>query len=136
MGRPRRRGRDKGRDRSTRKRRAGGLRGAGPPGSGASRGGSRRGVTITSVGPTGTIRSPTPTVRATVQHSETTLTRSDIHVYLDGEEVTNYNYQRSTGSLSFRVRRGLSEDAHTVEIEASAGEGTKTARKRWTFSVQ
>jgi hypothetical protein len=136
MGRPRRRGRDKGRDRSTRKRRAGGLRGAGPPGSGASRGGSRRGVTITSVGPTGTIRSPTPTVRATVQHSETTLSRSDTHVYLDGEEVTNYNYQRSTGSLSFRVRRGLSEDAHTVEIEASVGEGTKTARKRWTFSVQ
>ena len=136
MGRPRRRDRDKGRDRSTRKRRAGGLRGAGPPGSGASRGGSRRGVTITSVGPTGTIRSSNPTVRATVQHSETTLSRSDIHVYLDGEEVTNYNYQRSTGSLSFRVRRGLSEDAHTVEIEASTGEGTKTARKRWTFSVQ
>ena len=135
MGRPRRRDRDKGRGGSTRKRRAGGLRGAGPPGSGASRGGSRRGVTITSTGPTGTIRSSNPTVRATVQHSESTLRRSDIHVYLDGEEVTRYNYQRTTGRLSFRAR-GLSEDAHTVEIEASAGEGTKTARKSWTFSVQ
>jgi hypothetical protein len=137
MGRPRRRRSTGSTDRSTQRRRAGGRRGAKRAGGlrGAGPGGSRRRLTITSVSPTGTISSSGPTVRAMVKDSETTLSKSDIHVYLDGEEMRGFQYQRSTGRLSFSTR-GLSSDAHTVEIEASAAEDTKTTRKSWSFSVQ
>jgi len=70
-----------------------------------------------------------------VKDNESTLTKSDIHVYLDGEEIRGFQYQRSTGRLSFSTR-GLSSDAHTVEIEASAADQNKTARKSWSFAVQ
>ena len=109
-------------------KRAGGLRGVGP-------GGSKGRVQISSVAPTGTIISSSPRVRAVVTDNETTLSKSDISVYLDGEEIRGFSYQRSTGNLSFTAR-GLSQDTHTVEIEASAGEGSKTARKSWTFAVE
>ena len=109
-------------------RRAGGLRGVGP-------GGSRGRLTITSVGPTGTISSSSPTVQAMVKDNEATLTKSDISVYLDGEEVRGFQYQRSTGRLSFSTRV-LSSGAHTVEIQASAADDSRTARKSWSFAVQ
>jgi len=70
-----------------------------------------------------------------VQDSEATLSNSDIHVYLDGQEIRGFQYQRSTGRLSFSTR-GLSSDAHTVEIEASTPEQTRTARKNWSFAVR
>lgn|SRR5215211_232819 len=109
-------------------RRAGGLRGVGPNA-------ARTRLTITDVSPTGTISSSSPTVRAMVQDSEATLSNSDIHVYLDGQEIRGFQYQRSTGRLSFSTR-GLSSDAHTVEIEASTPEQTRTARKNWSFAVR
>ncbi len=114
--------------RRRRQRRAGsGSRGS------ASRRRASGGVTITQVGPTGNISGYRPTVQATVKDSETTLSKSDIHVSLDGEEMTGFTYQRSTGSLSFTPRK-LSSGPHTVEIVADA-EGSKTARKSWTFVV-
>lgn len=102
-------------------------------GSASRRRGGSRGVTITEVGPTGNISGYRPMVQATVKDSETTLSKSDIHVSLDGEEITGFSYQRSTGGLSFTPRK-LSSGTHTVEIEADA-EGSKTARKSWTFVV-
>jgi hypothetical protein len=133
MGRRRRRDND----RSTQKRRAGGRRGAKRAGGlrGVGPGAARTRVTITEVSPTGTISSSSPTVKAMVKDSEATLSNSDIHVYLDGEEIRGYQYQRSTGRLSFSTR-GLSSDAHTVEIEASTPEQTRTARKNWSFAVR
>jgi hypothetical protein len=122
MGRRRRAGGRRG------SKRAGGLRGVGP-------GGSKGRVKITSVGPTGTISSSSPRVQAVVTDNETTLSKSDIFVSLDGEEIRGFSYQRSTGKLSFTAR-GLSKDVHTVEIEASADDMNKTARKSWTFAVQ
>jgi hypothetical protein len=109
-------------------RRAGGLRGVGPNA-------ARTRVTITDVSPTGTVSGSSPTVRAMVKDSEATLSKSDIRVHLDGEEVRGFQYQRSTGRLSFSTR-GLSSDAHTVEIEASTPEQTRTARKSWSFAVR
>ena len=109
-------------------KRAGGLRGVGP-------GGSKGRVKISSVGPTGTISSSSPRVRAVVTDNETTLSKSDISVYLDGEEVRGFQYQRSTGRLSFSTRV-LSSGAHTVEIQASAADDSRTARKSWSFAVQ
>jgi len=105
--------------------------------SGARRGptrGGRRGVTITSVSPVGNIGGARPTVQATVTDSATTLSKNDILVYLDGEAVRAFQYRRSTGNLSFTPRK-LSSGAHTVEIEAGSAEGSKNARKSWSFVV-
>jgi hypothetical protein len=133
MGRRRRRDTD----RSTQKRRAGGRRGAKRAGGlrGAGSGSRRPRVTITSVGPTGTISSTSPTVRAMVKDSEATLSKSDIHVYVDGQEIRGFQYQRTTGRLSFSTRV-LATGAHTVEIEASDADQNRTARKSWSFAVQ
>ena len=100
----------------------------------ASRGGSR-GVTITSVSPVGNISGSRPTVQATVRDSATNLSKSDIHVYLDGEAVRNIQYRRSTGSLSFTPSK-LSSGAHTIEIEAGSAEGSRNARKSFTLVVK
>ncbi len=81
--------------------------------SGPTRGG-KRGVTITSMGPVGNISGSRPTVQATVTDSATTLSKDDIRVYLDGEQVRDFQYRRTTGSLSFTPRK-LSSGAHTVD---------------------
>jgi hypothetical protein len=74
-------------------------------------------------------------VQATVMDSDSTLSKSDINVYLDGEEVREYQYRRTTGSLSFTPRK-LSSGAHTVEITAGTA-GSRNARKskNWSFVV-
>jgi hypothetical protein len=73
-------------------------------------------------------------VQATVRDSATTLSKSDIHVYLDGEQIRDFQYRRTTGSLSFTPRK-LSSGAHTVEIEAGAAGGSRSARKSFSFVV-
>ena len=99
----------------------------------ASRGGSR-GVTITSVGPVGNISGSRPTVQATVTDSVVALSKDDISVSLDGEQVRDFQYRRTTGSLSFTPRK-LSSGAHTVEITAGSAQGSKGARKSFSFAV-
>jgi hypothetical protein len=97
--------------------------------------GGLRGVTITSVGPVGNISGYRPMVQATVMDGQSTLSKDDINVYLDGEEVRDFQYRRTTGSLSFTPRK-LSSGAHTVEILAGTA-GSRNARKRknWSFVV-
>jgi hypothetical protein len=60
-----------------------------------------------------------------VKDSETSLSKSDTNVCLDGEEMARFNYRQSTGSPRCSNRR-LSSGAHAVE-------GSKNARKRWSF---
>lgn len=74
-------------------------------------------------------------MQATVTDSATTLSKSDINVYLDGQAVTAFQYRRTTGSLSFTPSR-LSSGPHTVVIEAGSAEGSKNARKSWSFVVK
>jgi hypothetical protein len=101
---------------------------------GPSHGGSR-GVTITSVSPVGNISGYRPMVQATVTDSSSTLSKDEINVYLDGGEVTDYQYRRTTGSLSFTPRK-LSSGPHTVEITAgTAGSRNARKRKKWSFVV-
>src|SRR4028118_723184 len=111
------------------------------PGSGrhASRGGgSRRGLFITSAGPTGDVSSASPTIRAIVEDRDgNPLSRHDIDVYLDGEDK-RFSYRRATGDLKCPTGR-LSSGTHTVEIEAyleTDDGGSKTGRKKWTFNVK
>ena len=100
------------------------------------RGGSRRTIIITSVGPTGVVNSPNPTIRAIVEDRYgSLLSRHDIDVYLDGQPM-RFDYGESSGRLTCPTE-GLSSGTHAVEIEAiiETNYGSRTARKRWTFTV-
>ena len=93
----------------------------------------RRTILITSVGPTGDVNVYSPTIHAYVEDREgSLLSRHDIDVYVDGEEM-RFNYNPSSGSLRCSPGR-LSSGTHTVEIEASTDDGV--GRKRWTFNVK
>ncbi len=101
------------------------------------RGGSRRTILITSVGPTGVVNGSSPTIRAIVEDRYgSLLSRHDIDVYLDGQEMW-FDYRRSSGRLTCPTG-GLSSGPHTVEIEATieSNYGSRTGRKRWTFNVR
>jgi hypothetical protein len=104
-------------------------RGAGSRGSAAP-----RGVSVTSPSPVGNISGSRPTVQATVRSGQGTLSKSDIHVHLDGEPVREFQYRRTTGSLSFTPRK-LASGAHTVEVSVSP-QGGGGARKSWSFVVK
>ena len=104
------------------------LRKTGPGGQGgASGGGSRRRITITSAGPTGDVTGSSPTIRATVEDREGSLSRRDIDVYLDGKEM-RFTYGRSSGSLKCATGK-LSSGTHTVEIEANAADGEQVGQE-------
>jgi hypothetical protein len=101
------------------------------------RGRPRRTIIITSASPTGTISNSSPTIRAVVEDRKGyLLSRHDIDVYVDGEEV-RFNYNPSSGGLRCSPGR-LSSGTHTVEIEVTieSDYGSRTARKRWTFNVK
>ena len=110
------------------------------PGSrrGGGRGGSRRAILITSVGPTGIVNGSNVTIWATVEDRYgVLLSRRDIDVYLDGEPM-RFSYGRTSGRLTCPTGN-LSSGPHTVEIEAYTEDddkGSRTGRKRWTFNVK
>jgi hypothetical protein len=83
----------------------------------------------------GNISGYRPTVQAVVTDSQGTLTRDSISVFLDGQEIRNFQYRRMTGTLSFTPNK-LSSGTHTVEILAGTA-GSRNARKRknWTFVI-
>ena len=101
-------------------------RSGGPRGSGGA-------ITISSVSPSGNVGNPVPTVRATVEAEGTNLSKRDIRLYLDGTEQRRFYYGRATGNLSYHPGM-LSSGTHTVEIAATAGQGS-TSKKSWTFTV-
>jgi hypothetical protein len=74
-------------------------------------------------------------VQATVTDGQGTLSKDDINVFLDGEQIGDFQYRRTTGSLSFTPRK-LASGPHTVEITAGTA-GSRNARKRknWSFVV-
>ena len=101
---------------------------------GSGRAGSGGAITISSVGPNGNVGNPVPTVRATVEAEGANLSKRDIRLYLDGAEQRRFYYGRATGNLSYHPGM-LSSGTHTVEIVATGGQGSSTARKSWTFTV-
>ena len=108
------------------------------PGSakGRNRGGPRRRILITSASPTGEVKGPGTTIQAFVEAMDGSyLSRHDIDVYLDGQPM-RFSYGRSSGRLTGSTG-GLSSGTHTVEIEVYivSNYGSRTGRKRWTFTV-
>ena len=101
------------------------------------RGGSRRTIIITSVGPTGQVSGSSPTIRAYVEDRYGyPLCEDDIDVYLDGQPI-RFSYGRSSGRLTCPTGN-LSSGPHSVEIEAyvEGDDGGRTGRKRWSFNVK
>ena len=102
------------------------------------RGGSRRTIIITSVGPTGQVSGSSPTIRAYVEDRYGyPLCEDDIDVYLDGQPI-RFSYGRSSGRLT-GFTGSLSPGTHTVEVEAYTEDdngNSKTGRKRWTFMIK
>jgi hypothetical protein len=108
--------------------------GSGTKKRGRGRGGSGGAITIASVSPNGNVGNPVPTVRATVETEGANLSKRDIRLYLDGAEQRRFYYGRATGNLSYNPGV-LSSGTHTVEIVATGGQGSSTAKKSWTFTV-
>ena len=102
------------------------------------RGGSRRTIIITSVGPTGQVSGSSPTIRAYVEDRYGyPLSEDDMDVYLDGQPM-RFSYGRSSGRLTCSTG-SLSSGTHTVEVEAYTEDdngNSKTGRKRWTFKIK
>ena len=96
--------------------------------------GARGAITIASVSPSGNVGNPVPTVRATVDAEGGNLSKRDIRLYLDGAEQRRFYYGKVTGNLSYHPGM-LSSGTHTVEIVAETGQGSRTAKKSWTFTV-
>ncbi len=105
------------------------------PGSrrGGGRSGPRRTIIITPIEPRGDVKSSSPTIRATVEdRNGSVLSRHDIDVYVDGEDMS-FNFHRPSGTVRCFTGR-LSSGTHTVDIQASTDDGV--GRKRWTFNVK
>jgi hypothetical protein len=101
---------------------------------GRGRGGSRGAITIAAGSPSGNVGNPVPTVRTTVEAEGTNLSKRDIRLYLDGAEQRRFYYGRATGNLSYHPGM-LSSGTHKVEVVATGGQGSSTAKKTWTFTV-
>jgi hypothetical protein len=110
------------------------------PGSarGANRGGPRRTIIITSVGPTGQVNGSSATIQAYVEDRYGSfLSKDDIDVYLDGQPM-RFSYGRSSGRVTCPTGN-LSSGPHTVEVQAYIEDdyyGGRTGGKRWTFNVK
>jgi hypothetical protein len=92
-------------------------------------------ITITSVSPSGNVSNPVPTIRAKIEAEGMNPPKSEVRVYFDGAEQRRFYYSRATGNLSYHPTGMLSSGTHTVEIVASAEQGSTTAKKSWTFTV-
>jgi hypothetical protein len=76
-----------------------------------------------------------PAIRAVVSDEETNLDKSDIKLFVDNQEKTNFNYNRETDRLKYRPPRKLSFGTHKVRISAT-DEQQSTTTETWRFKVQ
>ncbi|WP_162924687.1 S8 family serine peptidase [Rubrobacter indicoceani] len=90
-------------------------------------------VTPGSPGPGARVKTRTPALAATVRDPGSTLAKSNIRVFVRGAERTNFNYNPSTGQLSFRSAR-LPYGATGVRVTATDALGKSTSRS-WSFRV-
>jgi thermitase len=89
---------------------------------------------VSKVSPTSKRRDRTPTIRAVVQDTDSELIQTDMELYLDGVEVSDFSYDQTTDTLTFTPRRGLSFDRHHVKVIVQDGQGIDNTRA-WSFRV-
>lgn len=76
----------------------------------------------------------TPPISATVRDATTDLAKTHIRLYVDGNSVTTFAYDRATDKLAYTPGANLSYGKHTVKIVAKDPQGLG-ATKTWSFSV-
>ncbi len=85
--------------------------------------------------PASTIKDRTPLIKATVVDKETDLAKSNIKLFLDGQQIMmTFNYYRSTDTLSYTPSSNLALGKHTVKVVAKDAQGLSTARS-WSFTI-
>jgi hypothetical protein len=91
-------------------------------------------VTPVRPAPGSTTRDRTPTVVATVRDGLTDLAKSNMQLFLDGQQVTAFSYDQSKDRLTFTPTSQLSLANHTVRVIARDEIGNRTA-KQWAFKI-
>ena len=76
----------------------------------------------------------TPTIRAIVQDTDSELIQTDMKLYLDGSEISDFYYDQTTDMLTFTPGSRLSFGRHYVEIIVRDAKGLDKTRA-WTFRV-
>lgn len=101
-----------------------------------------RAWTVDAVRPAATFLSPgattplrRPPITATVTDNRTDLAKANIELFLDGNPVTTFSYDRTTDRLSFTPGTNLSLGTHTARVEARDAAGNVRAAQR-TFEVR
>lgn len=80
-------------------------------------------------------RDRTPTIGARVTDDDPGFARDDIRLYVDGDEVTGFEYDEDSGRLTYTPRRKLSYGGHRVEVVAEDAATNSTA-EQWRFRVR
>jgi hypothetical protein len=91
-------------------------------------------VTPVRPAPGSTTRDRTPTVVATVRDGLTDLAKSNMQLFLDGQQVTAFSYDQSKDRLTFTPTSQLSFANHTVRVIARDEIGNRTT-KQWAFKI-
>lgn len=76
----------------------------------------------------------TPTIAASVRDGQQHLSRKNIGLRLDGNKVTGFSYDSTTGKLKFTPRRNLSVGTHHVTVGAR-DEFKLTGSRSWSFKI-
>jgi hypothetical protein len=84
--------------------------------------------------PDSQIRDRTPLIRARVWDSQTELTKSNIRLFLDGNERFAFTYDQVRDIFRFQVQAQLAFGRHTVNLSARDAQGNRTI-KVWSFRV-
>ena len=95
----------------------------------------RTGPKVSRTRPRGVVRTPRPTVRATLEDRWSAVRRSSIRVRVDGRKVRGVRYAARRGVLRWTPPRRLTRGRHVVRVVARDALGNRSART-WRFTVR
>ncbi|MCD4523371.1 ThuA domain-containing protein [Nocardioides sp. cx-173] len=91
------------------------------------------GPRIRAVGPTGSVRDRTPTVRAVVTDATSRVRAVELSV--DGRRVRGVRFDRARDRMTWTPGRAMSVGRHTVRLVAIDAAGNRTVT-RWSFRIR
>ena len=81
-----------------------------------------------------TTKDRTPTMSATVRDAQFDLAKENIKLFVDGQQILAFGYNRDTNRLSYTPSRNLSYGQHAVRIRAKDAVDLASF-KSWSFKV-
>jgi len=82
-----------------------------------------------------TITTETPLIQASIIDAAHGVNRAKIVLTLDSKSVTNFNFDTTSGMLSYLVTPALSQNTHTLQISAADNSGNTTTTPVVNFRV-